>query len=59
MFRCQPLAVGWICASHQLINSSRHVVSRGHVSATKWETHKYMDMQLLKEMENEAIYSVA
>ena len=29
MFRCQPLAVGWICALHQLINSSRHVVSWG------------------------------
>ena len=37
----------------------RHVVSRGHVSATKWGTHKYMNMQLLNEMDKEAAYSAA
>ena len=30
-----------------------------HVSATKWGTHKYMNMQLLNEMDNEAAYSAA
>ena len=54
-----PRVVGWICALQQLINSSRHVISRGHVSATRWGTYKYMNIQLLKEMDNEAIYSAA
>ena len=30
-----------------------------HVSETKWGTHKYMNMQLLNEMDNEAAYSAA
>ena len=30
-----------------------------HVSATKWGTHKYMNMQLLNEMDNEVAYSAA
>ena len=30
-----------------------------HVSATTWGTRKYMDMKLLDEMDQEAIYSVA
>ena len=30
-----------------------------HVSATKWGTHKYMNMQLLNEMDQEAAYSAA
>ena len=30
-----------------------------HVSGTKWGTHKYMNMQLLNEMDQEAAYSAA
>ena len=30
-----------------------------HVSGTKWGTHKYMNMQLLNEMDLEAAYSAA
>ena len=30
-----------------------------HVSATTWGTRKYMNMQLLKEMDNQATYSAA
>ena len=30
-----------------------------HVSATKWGTHKYMNMQLFNELDNEAAYSAA
>ena len=30
-----------------------------HVSGTKWGTHKYMNMQLLNEMDNEVAYSAA
>lgn len=30
-----------------------------HVSGTRWGTHKYMNMQLLNEMDNEAAYSAA
>ena len=30
-----------------------------HVSATTWGTRKYMNMRLLKEMDKDAIYSVA
>jgi transposase-like protein len=30
-----------------------------HVSSTTWGTRKYMNMKLLKEMDQEAVYSVA
>ena len=30
-----------------------------HVSSTTWGTRKYMNMNLLNEMDQEAIYSVA
>ena len=30
-----------------------------HVSATKWGTHKYMNMQLLNELDQEAAYAAA
>ena len=30
-----------------------------HVSGTKWGTHKYMNMQLLNELDNEVAYSAA
>jgi len=30
-----------------------------HVSATRWGTGKYMNMELIKEMDKELLYSVA
>ena len=39
------------------------VAAVGHfyiaANTTKWGTHKYMNMQLLNEMDNEAAYSAA
>ena len=37
-----------------------HLAARlRHVSGTKWGTYKYMNMQLLNEMDQEAAYSVS
>ena len=30
-----------------------------HVSATRWGTRKYMNMELIKEMDKELLYSAA
>ena len=51
-----PRAVGWICASHQLIN--QFIPARrqpGACFCNQVGNQKYMNMLLLKEMENEAI----